>query len=212
MKEEKEIKRPGRMGSYQTDVSSLTRVLSQLHPLPEGVVRYLSLHCREEKIAKKTVLVRSGEICNNIYFITKGLIRGYIREGIRDITTWMTAENELVTSISSLAGNEAAGENIQTVEDCELLRLSYAHLEQLYIIFPEFNITIRKLLQQYYLDAENRALIARLSKAESRYLHFLKRHGHLANRAPVKYIASFLGLTHETISRVRKKLSREGEQ
>ena len=67
--------------------------------------------------------------------------------------------------------------------------------------------TIRKLLQQYYKDAEGRAFVARLTNAENKYKYFLKRYRHLANRVPLKYIASFLGITLETLSRTRKKMS-----
>lgn len=80
-------------------------------------------------------------------------------------------------------------------------------IEQLYLQYPEFNVTSRILFQQYYADAERRAFLARLSGAEDRYRFFLHFYAHLANRLPLKLIASFLGMTIETLSRVRKKLS-----
>lgn len=193
--------------SNKTDVSQLLPVLNALHPISASITDFISSRCIAKKVGKKKLLVRTGEVCNYIYFIRKGLIRGFIKEGNREITTWMTAENEFVTSISGLIKNDPSIENIQTIEDCQLLALSFDDLEILYEHFPEFNIVIRKLLQYYYLDAENRAVIARIHNAEKRYQYFLQQHGHLANRVPLKYIASFLGLTIETISRVRKKLS-----
>jgi CRP-like cAMP-binding protein len=96
---------------------------------------------------------------------------------------------------------------MQAIENCEMLALTYSDFQDLYIKFPEFNIVARKLLQKYYQDAERRAFIARVTKAEKKYRLFLTRYGHLANRIPLKYIASFLGITLETLSRVRKKLS-----
>ncbi|HEX4373728.1 MAG TPA: hypothetical protein VHZ50_10530, partial [Puia sp.] len=119
----------------------------------------------------------------------------------------ITAENELVTSISSLESDDPSIENMQAIEACEMFSLSFADLQHLYAQAPEFNIVIRKLLQQYYRDAERRAFIARLTNAENKYKYFLTRYSHLANRIPLKYIASFLGITLETLSRVRKKLS-----
>jgi CRP-like cAMP-binding protein len=65
----------------------------------------------------------------------------------------------------------------------------------------------RKIFQRYYADAEKRAFIARLTKAENKYRYFLLRHRDLANRIPLKYIASYLGVTLETLSRIRKKFS-----
>src|SRR6185436_2481982 len=109
--------------------------------------------------------------------------------------------------ISSLDAKAPAVENMQAIENCELLALTYADFQDLYIKFPEFNIVARKLLQKYYKDAEGRAFIARVTSAEKKYQLFLIRYGHLGNRIPLKYIASFLGITLETLSRVRKKLS-----
>jgi len=85
--------------------------------------------------------------------------------------------------------------------------MTLADLQDLYEQFPEFNIVSRKLLQQYYSDAETRAFIARLTNAETKYKQFLARYSHLGNRIPLTYIASFLGITLETLSRVRRKLS-----
>lgn len=152
-------------------------------------------------------MLGAGQICEHIYFIKKGSVRGFIKEGDKDITTWITAENELVTSIYGLSTRRPSVENMQAIEDCEMLTLTFTDVENLYLQYPEFNIVTRKLLERYYQDAEGRAYIARLTNAENKYTHFLARYGHLSNRTPLKYIASFLGMTIETLSRVRKRLS-----
>jgi CRP-like cAMP-binding protein len=88
-----------------------------------------------------------------------------------------------------------------------LLAMTYKDLNKMYELFPEVNILARKLFARYYADAEKRAFIARLTKAENKYRYFLLRHRDLANRIPLKYIASYLGVTLETLSRTRKKFS-----
>jgi CRP-like cAMP-binding protein len=113
----------------------------------------------------------------------------------------------MVSSILSFEVKGSAIENMQAIEDCEALALTLIDLEKLYEQFPEFNTVGRKLLQQYYSDAEGRAFIARLTSAENKYKQFLTRYNYLANRIPLTYIASFLGITLETLSRVRRKLS-----
>jgi CRP-like cAMP-binding protein len=118
-------------------------------------------------------------------------------------------EGELVTSISGLSERKPATETIQAIEPTRTLSISLNKVDELYQLRPEFNINVRKLLELYYQDAENRAFIARLAKAEHRYRMFMERHPQQANRVPLKYIASFLGLTHETLSRVRAKLLRQ---
>jgi CRP-like cAMP-binding protein len=188
-------------------IASLLTVLSQLYPLSPEAQQYLRDHIAPCTVAKRKLLLKEGITCEHIYFIVKGALRGFTREGAKDITTWITIENELVSSILSLDEQVKAIENIQALEKCELLSLTLAELETMYERFPECNILARKILQRYYADAEQRAFIARLTKAENKYRHFLLRHQTLSNRIPLKYIASYLGVTLETLSRIRKRFS-----
>ena len=189
------------------DISLAIDTLNYFYPLSAGIKEYFKKHAYPCSFRKGKLLLKAGDVCEHIYFIKKGAVRGFIKDGTKDITTWITAENEVVSSISSLDMKEPAQENMQAIENCEMLALTYSDFQDLYIKFPEFNIVARKLLQKYYQDAERRAFIARVTKAEKKYRLFLTRYGHLANRIPLKYIASFLGITLETLSRVRKKLS-----
>lgn len=193
--------------THPGDVSILIAALNYFHPPGEDVVRFFEQHLVAMKCPKHTLLLQEGELCKYIYFIRKGLVRGYIKESNKEITTWITAENEMVSSIYSLDLEVPALENMQAIEDCEFLALSNRHLKQLYERYPDFNITARKLLQQYYRDAEKRALLIRHTNAVYKYHYFLEHYAHLANRVPLKYISSFLGITFETLSRVRKKIA-----
>jgi CRP-like cAMP-binding protein len=188
-------------------IASLLTVLRHLYPLSPEAEQYLQQHVTVTTVAKRKLLLKEGMICEHIYFVVKGALRGFTREGQKDITTWITIENEMVTSILGLDERVKAIENIQALEKCELLALTYADLQVLYERFPESNILARKILQRYYADAEKRAFIARLTKAENKYRYFLLRHQDLSNRIPLKYIASYLGVTLETLSRTRKKFS-----
>ena len=129
-----------------------------------------------------------------------------LKEGSKEITTWITAENEIIASIRGISQQLPSIENIQAIEDCELIGGSFEQLEFLYENYPEMNIVSRKLLTQYYADAEERAYISRLTKANSRYKHFISTKGQLVNRIPLRYIASYLGMTLETLSRTRSKM------
>ncbi|HYM95529.1 MAG TPA: Crp/Fnr family transcriptional regulator [Chitinophagaceae bacterium] len=198
--------------SSENAASALIACLNYFYPLNAGIEEFLKKHTYPVFFSKGKLLLKAGQVCEHVYFIQYGAVRGFIKEGKKDITTWITAENELVTSISSLDNVDTALENMQATEDCYLLALNYADIRILYTKFPEFNIVSRKLLQQYYRDAEGRAYIARLRNAENKYKYFLKNHSRLANRIPLKYIASFLGVTLETLSRVRKKISSGSEK
>ncbi len=159
---------------------------------------------------KGETLHKAGDICNHIYFITKGALRGFVKESNKEKATYISVENEMVTAIYSYYMQRPSVENIDAVEDCILLKMSHDKLQQLYELEPTTNILVRRILEKYYADAEMRALTSRFSSAEIKYEFFLQNYSHLANRIPLTYIASFLGITLETLSRVRaKKRSRK---
>ena len=178
---------------------------NSLFPLSEGANQFILKNTYSLNIKKGRLLLNAGEVCTNMYFIRKGVLRGFVKDGERDITTWISANGELVSAISSFILQIPTNENIHAIEDCELIVLSHSDLEIMYVKFPAFNTTVRKLTEIYYMHAEHRAYIARLKNADQKYQLFLKQYGHLSNRVPVKYIASFLGITLETLSRLRGK-------
>lgn len=192
--------------SAPEDVISLFSLLEFLNPLGEGLKKYILKNSYPCKIGKGKYLLKAGEICTHIYFVKKGLLRGFIKDEGKDVTTWITAENDMVAGINSFFTQTEADEYIQAIEDCELIAFAFIDLEKMYAHFPSFNIIARKLYQKNYIDAENRALIARLKSAEKKYRHFLHTQPHLVNRVPVNLIACFLGIAKETLSRLRKKL------
>ena len=185
--------------------SPLTLFVRHIYPVNEQVMNYINGHSFPRQTGRGEYLLKAGEICQHLYFIRKGAIRGYVKEGSKEITTWITAENEMVTSIRGLKSQQPSLENIQTIEPCDLVMVRYDDLQFLYEHYIEMNIVGRKLLEQYYSDAEERAFISRIPNAAKRYRYFLETKSNLANRIALKYIASYLGMTIETLSRIRSK-------
>jgi CRP-like cAMP-binding protein len=179
-----------------------------IHPVSPQAQAFASQKIFSCHVHKGEMLVTAGQVCPAVYYVRRGILRGYIQEGIKDVTTWITAERDLITAISSFDLQRPSVENIQALEDSELLGLKYEDLQYMYDHFPEINIVARKILQQYYRDAEERAFIARLTEATSKYKRFAATKNDMLSRVPLKYIASYLGMTLETLSRIRSKLSR----
>jgi len=195
------VKRPSK-----EELAPLLQVFNSFHPVGKGVEQYLLKNMYCCSVTKGQFLVKSGEICDSIYFIKKGVLRGFIREGDKEITTWITIENEIVAAIGSFILQRPTLENMQAIEDCEMIGIKFTDLDKLYLQYPSFNIIGRKITELYYVYAENRAYITRLHDAEKKYELFLQFYAHFVNRVPLKYIASFLGMTIETLSRVRAKM------
>jgi len=185
--------------------SPLVSFVRYFYPINDEIVDYINKNTFSLNIPKGHYLLRTGEVCRHLYLIQKGVIRAYIKDGTKEITTWITSENEIVTSIRGFNQQLPSLENMQSIEDCSLVCADYETLQYLYERYPEMNIVARKLLEQYYGDAEERAFISRIPNAGKRYKHFIETKGTLANRIPLKYIASYLGMTLETLSRIRGK-------
>lgn len=188
---------------------ALLYVLTSVYPLPEEALLYIAQHTTRLSIQKGKHLVKHGEVCRHLYFIEKGVLRGYIPDNKREATTWITMENEIVTSIRGFHLQEPSLENIQALEDCELISFHYEDLQYLYSTYNEMNILGRLILQQYYRDAEERAYISRLSSATARYQHLIDTKPAIVSRVPLKYVASFLCMTLENLSRVRSKMGKK---
>lgn len=188
--------------------SPFTLFVKNIHPVSTEAQAFMNQRTFSSQLNKGQMLVTAGAVCTNLYLIRKGVLRSYIKDDKKEITTWISGEQELATCITSFGLQQPARENIQALEDCELSTLSFEDLQYLYDNFPEANIVGRKLLEKYYRDAEERAFIARLMEATSKYKHFIATKAELLNRVPLKFIASYLGMTLETLSRIRSKLSR----
>ncbi|UAY50715.1 Crp/Fnr family transcriptional regulator [Ferruginibacter albus] len=183
--------------------SPMTLFLQQFHPLSKELKKYLDANTFTRKIKKGKHLVRSGETCEHAYLLLHGIMRGYVKDSSKEVTNWIAYENCLVGSMQGFINSATAIKNIQATEDCELVGLHFDCIHYTYKHFDEMNSVVRKILEQYYASAEERALLGRLPSASLRYERFLTMYGHISDRVQLKYVASFLSLAMETLSRIK---------
>jgi CRP-like cAMP-binding protein len=184
--------------------SPLSSFLNKIHPLSASAIEAIDSMSFPVSISKGRFLAKPGftEFC--YYLITKGVMRAFVKEDQKDITTWINEENEVI-----LCGRVSSGghnqEYVQALEDTECVGIPISVVEELFNKFPETNIAIRKLLEHCYRNAEESAFITRIPSAEKRYKRFTDTRPQLSMRISLKYIASYLGMTLETLSRIRGK-------
>ena len=118
--------------------SPILAFVNSIHPISEAAIKFIDDSTFRYSISRGKHLVKSGEVCNYVYFIIKGVVRGYIKEGSKEITTWITAENEMVTSIRGFDLQIASPKNIQAIEDCEMIAIHYDDLQYLYNNFGDY--------------------------------------------------------------------------
>jgi CRP-like cAMP-binding protein len=190
----------------QKELIPLLGYILSYSKVSERTLQHLAGKLQVKEIQKGDILQHAGEICDHIYFVSKGILRGYIIDNKKEVTTWITAENAMVASIKSFLLHVPTEENIAAIEDSRLMGIHYDDLQYMYDTFPDFNTAGRKITEYYYTHAEDRAFICRLSKATDRYNYFMRNNGHVINRVPLTYIASYLGIRLDSLSRVRKRI------
>lgn len=163
------------------------------------------------RYAKNELILREGEVCKNIYWVVKGLVRQFYFKNKKELTEYMATENNICMCIESLFREEPTNLQIVALEPTILYLLPKAALEQVAMKSVNIQILYRKILEESLILSQIRADMLRFESAQGRYLKLVKRQPQLVLRAPLVYIASYLQMTPETLSRVRTATLLESE-
>lgn len=159
-----------------------------------------------KKLRKHQYLLQEGDICRHHAFVTKGCLRSYVVDsyGVEHIVKF-AVENWWIGDRDSLMSEEPARINIDAVEDSQTVLLLREDFDLICQQVPAFNNMVINLLQSAY-NASQKRILANISlSASQKYEYFLQRYPHLALRVPQSMIASYLGMSPETLSRVRSR-------
>jgi CRP-like cAMP-binding protein len=163
--------------------------------------------CFEQVVfAKNDLLLTEGKICRHLYFLQQGALRGFYTLEGKEITHWFGFENDFVTSFHSFITQEPAVENIQLLEGSILWVISKDTLTGLFNRYHEIERLVRIAYEKYYIRLEERFVNAQFKTATERYQQLLLRSPHILERVPLGPIASFLGISQETLSRIRSRI------
>jgi len=151
------------------------------------------------------VLLRNGEICRYVTFINKGLLRYYYLSDGREICTGFLAENSYVSEYASFLTQQPAAANIDALEDCELLHLSYSDMQWMYRHYPVMETFGRRMAENLFIEVSNHNSRLLGNTPEERYSWLIAHRPFIIQRVPQYMIASWLGISPEHLSRIRKK-------
>lgn len=190
-------------------IEKLIERLQGLHPMEEDLVNRIQDVARIVTYPKKEFLLRDGQVCDKACMVIKGVARAYYLNEEKDITSRFMDEGFIITSWISYYQQQPGDEFIEAVEDTTLACISYKDIQQLYKDFPSFNINGRKQTEYSLYTSELRTRMLRKHTAEEKYAFFLEQHPELINRVPLKYVATYLGMNEETLSRIRSKFRKK---
>lgn len=152
---------------------------------------------------KGEVILKEGEVCKNIYWVVKGLVRQFYFKNGKEVTEYMAAENTICMCIESLFNEEPTRLQMMTIEPTVIYALPKATLEQEAMKNVNIQMLYRKILEESLVLSQKQADMLRFESAQDRYAKLVKSNPQLVLRAPLVYIASYLQMTPETLSRVR---------
>ena len=161
------------------------------------------------KLKKGDYFLKESEICKQIAFINKGILRTfYLNENSEDTTSCFCSENNLTSSYKSFIVQEPSKLNIQALEETELLVISYDNLQKLYIESAIWGKIGRLIAEREYIGMEKYASGLNNDTAKIKYLRLMNEQPQIVQKAANQYIASYLGITSRTLSRIKLEISK----
>ena len=166
---------------------------------------------KQHNFAKKQLALQEGKICDHFIFVVKGCLRLFKTDekGNSHILQFAT-ENYWILDLASFHKRTPSVLNIEALEETTVLRISHEDLLDLYVKAPKFDRIFRVLLENHFMQQQERIGQLFSSTAEERYLSFLEQYSFLFNRIPNRQIASYLGITPEFLSKIRRNLLTKG--
>ncbi|WP_158674065.1 Crp/Fnr family transcriptional regulator [Pedobacter sp. KBW01] len=185
--------------------------LSNLNPVTPGFIQEVKKHAEPILIKKNKYILSPIDNNDYVFFVASGLVRGFVKDEGKEITTWVSLGNEFIGAIQhpDEQNQQPSIEYLQALEKTEVVAMSNAFINKLYESHIETNIIGRKILALQYYAASERAILARIPSAERRYEKFLELNVFEINKVPLRCVASYLGMRLETLSRIRSRLVKE---
>jgi CRP/FNR family transcriptional regulator, anaerobic regulatory protein len=159
-----------------------------------------------KQFKKKSFLLQQGQVCDKITFVNSGCLRLFYEVDGAENTIQFFFADSWYTDYSSFLTGQPAIENLQALEPCEVVQFQKADLYKLYDLHPIFDRLGRMMAENAFLSLSQLNKMLTNEEPEERYLNLLKRRPELVEKIPQHYIASFLGIQPESLSRIRKRI------
>ena len=174
--------------------------------LPPGAAEQLDRYVVTMNAPRDSFLIRQGQRCDHFYIIEKGFARIFSVIEDKEITTLFARENDVITSTYALFTQTASNENVEVLEDSVLLKINYKEFVTGCREHPNLFNLYRAIMEKYYLSLEERTLSLQFDSALERYRKLVLQHPFILQRASLASIASYLGMSPVTLSRMRAQL------
>jgi len=184
----------------------IDQILDKIYPLNEASKLTLKKCVAKVRHPKGYILLRADNIETSIYFIKQGIVRAYAKTADNEITFWFGKEGDTIISMKSYVENRKGYEDVELLEDCELYELKTKNLQKLFDEDIHIANWGRKFAEQELIKTEERLIFRQSRTATERYKELLSDNPDLIQRVQLGYIASYLGITQVSLSRIRAEI------
>ncbi len=188
-------------------MSELENHIKSYFQVDEQFITTLAALFHEETIDKNDFHTRTGASNSRLSFLKSGFLRVYRQEDEKEVTQWICSPGEFATDLSTIMFDQPARWNIQAMTDCECYSLSHENYRKIGDQIPNWATLEKRFIGKCFITLEDRVFSFLSMNADERYQYFYMHRKDLFLNAPQHYVASMLGMTPETFSRIRKKLT-----
>ena len=191
------------------NIEPLIHYFSKFLPLEEQEIAFLESVIKERKVRRRQFILQEGDVCKYNSFVIEGCFRMYmVDENGKEHNLQFAVENWWIGDIGSFHSEQPSQLNIEAIENSVILQIKKEDQLRLFVEYPKFNRIFRVFTENALVSLQRRVLQNISSTAEERYLDFMERHPYFFNRISNVQIASYLGVTPEFLSSIRKRLAK----
>ena len=192
------------------DKEPLIQFIQQHVPATEQTVTIIAAHFDERVLAKNEYLLKAGKVSNEYFFLAEGFVRAFTVDADgQEVTTNFFGKNRAVFEVSSLFMRTVSTETIQALTGSTTFVIEFDTLNKLFHSIPEFREFGRAMLVKEFAAFKQRTLALINKRAEERYADLIETNKEVFQYAPLKYIASYLGITDTSLSRIRREFAKK---
>ena len=194
----------------ENEKKKIVQFIQSVFPMPLPDAHAIVSYFREKHFLKNDWVLKEGKICQSYYILTEGFMRAYTYDlNGNDVTTAFCSDNQVVCELYSFFKRVPARENIQALTVCKTWCISFDDLQTVFHAMPQFREFGRAVLINAYVSLKTRMLDTLHETAEERYSNLIKSQPDIFRHAALKNIASYLGVTDTSLSRIRKEFAKK---
>lgn len=184
----------------------IDQIIDNIYSIPEAARKKLKENITEIRLPKGHLLLRADKVETSVYFIKRGIARAFTFQNDNEITFWLGKEGETIISMRSYVENKKGYENIELLEECDLYELKTTNLQTLFDNDIHIANWGRKFAEKELVKTEERLISRQFQTASKRYKQLLTNTPDLLQRIQLCHIASYLGITQVSLSRIRAEI------